>query len=49
MSTSSPVRKIHDIPIVLPQVEPLRLPEIDPERYVPMVPVVVPERVRVMR
>ena len=44
MTTSSPVRKVHDIPIVVPRVHPLRLPEVAPERRVFPIPVIVPVR-----
>ena len=52
MTTSAPVRKVHDIPIiepvrspkVLPK-EPSRLPEADPKRWITP-DVGVPERVR---
>ena len=44
MSTSAPVRKVHDIPIVITRPRPLRLPEVAPERYVPAVPISVPVR-----
>lgn len=49
MSTSAPVKKEHDIPIVRPQRIPKELPAPNPERLVPIVPFVpaeVPERVR---
>lgn len=44
MSTSAPVRKVHDIPIVVTRTRPLQLPEVAPERYVPAVPISVPVR-----
>jgi len=51
MTTSSPVRKVHDIPIVIARPQPQRLPEVAPERYVPAIPISVPVRepVRVVR
>lgn len=48
MSTSAPVKKEYDIPIVKPMVVPRELPAPDPERWVPVVtvaPVKVPVRV----
>ena len=51
MTTSAPVRKVHDILIVEPRKEPLRLPTREPEEpfYVPIrVPELVPVR-RVMK
>jgi len=45
MSTSSPVRRVHDVPIVIPIQVPKRLPEVSPERWIPINPIVVPERV----
>jgi len=54
MTTTAPVRKVHDIPIVepyrLPVVEPYRLPVVprelpEPERTVfPVVPIIQPVR-----
>jgi len=44
MTTSAPIRKVHDIPIVLPKRSPRQLPAPDPRRLVPIV-VDVPERV----
>ena len=38
MSTSAPVRKVHDIPIVEPRREPLKLPQAP----VPVEPIRVP-------
>ena len=51
MSTSSPVRKVHDIPIVEPRRDPLQLPEVSPERRVIVFPSTVPvkEPVRILR
>ena len=54
MSTSAPIKKEYDIPIIRrnPVEHPLRLPEVFPERIVtiPFVsPVRVPERVEVRR
>ena len=51
MTTSAPVVKTVDIPIVRPRTvpqEPLRLPELDPERRITMIvfPVRVPVEVR---
>jgi len=44
MSTSAPVRKVHDIPIVITRPEPKQLPEVAPERYIPAFPISVPVR-----
>ena len=44
MSTTSPVREVHSIPIIVPSVEPRQLPAVAPGRYVPLTPVIVPER-----
>lgn len=53
MTTSAPVRKEYDIPIVepfRPKPEPLRLPDFSPERIiVPVVPVRKPVREPVRR
>ena len=49
MTTSAPIRKIHDVPIIEPYRVPKALPVVDPERIVRpiVVPVRQPERVRV--
>ena len=43
MTTSAPVRKVHDVPIIRPVRQPVTLPAPDPERWhtieVPAVPV----------
>ena len=50
MTTSAPVRKVHDIPIVITRPKPRQLPEVAPERYVPIVePWAVPVREPVRR
>lgn len=50
MTTSAPIRKIVNIPIVEPVREPLWLSEPDPGRIVvPLVPIRVPVKVGVRR
>ena len=52
MSTSAPIKREYDIPIIIikPKREPLELPAPTPERWIPSVfPVGVPERVEVRR
>jgi len=52
MTTSAPVRKVHDVPIVIARPQPKRLPEVAPGRYVPAIePWTIPVRepVRVAR
>lgn len=46
MTTSSPIRKVHDIPIVKPRRQPMQLPAPDERRLVPVMPF-LPEREKV--
>jgi len=51
MSTSAPIREVHDIPIIEPRVVPRELPTPDPGRWISIVPIRVPVKVpeRVLR
>ena len=49
MSTSSPVRRVHDVPVVVPKRTPKRLPELAPERWIPVTPITVPVKEPVRR
>ena len=47
MGTSAPVRRVIDVPFVVPRHEPLKLPAPDPERWVPIWSPAEPVRVPV--
>ena len=49
MTTSSPIHKIHEIPIVRITHMPRELPALNPERIVPMAPIRKKETVRIRK